>query len=570
MKCTVHYNGTTENPTPNKMTFFEALYFDYKVIEEGNTSKISLFIHPKEKIKLSKVVIEIPFNFQATDKVLGNGFQSWSETRTYGIQDKIPQLRKIVKSYFGYYGDDHLIKNKPNLYSWTYGYVQNGSQFTLLGSTSENTAFSFIEYDINSNLIKLTKLCDDIELSHSFPVLDAVLSKGREEQVFANYFASIPVPNKSLNTTFGWTSWYRHYNKITSEKIEKDLDSFSQHSDVAPFNQLDRVFQIDDGYQKEIGDWLDNNPDFPNGMSSIARKIKDKNLIPGIWIAPFVCSKNSKIYASQKDWLLKDKDNKPIRAGYNPLWGGWYYALDIYNPKVKDYLTEVFFTLTNKWGYQLIKADFLFAACISPPKDRTKAQVMHDAITLLEQLVGQNKMLTCGIPIGSAFHKSSYCRIGPDTHLSWENKLMQFLRKRERVSTINALRTIIHRRHLNKNVFVNDPDVFIFRKDGHKLNDNQQYTILLVQVLFGSQIFNSDDWSSYEEETIDEIKGLMQFVDSQIVSVTESSSDYYQIHFTKGKKYVAHVNLSKQKINVVGLSNPFELAPFESIVLKSR
>ena len=63
-------------------------------------------------------------------------------------------------------------------------------------------------------------------------------------------------------------------------------------------------------------------------MSGIAQKISRHNLIPAIWIAPFICSKNSKIFSQHKDWLLKTDSGKPIVAGYNPAWGGKYFALD--------------------------------------------------------------------------------------------------------------------------------------------------------------------------------------------------------------------------------------------------
>lgn len=552
------------------MSFFEELYFDYKVISEKDANKLSLFVHPKQSIRLSKVVIEIPFTFKATDKLFCNGFQSWSESKLYQIDQQIPRLRKIAKPYFQYYGDEHMFASRPpKLYSWTYGYIKSSDKLHLFGSAQENTSFSLIEYDTVASVVRITKMCDDIELSHSFPVFNLYMNTGSEKEVFNGYFQAIGVSPKSLQPSFGWTSWYRHYNNISEEKILKDLKTFAEKSNDSPMNETDRIFQIDDGYQSEIGDWLIASKDFPKGMANIAAKVSANGIIPGIWLAPFVCSKNSKLFANHKDWLLKDKKDNPLRAGYNPLWGGWYYALDIYNKQVKDYLTEVFFTMLNKWGYQLIKADFLFAACIAPPPNKTKGQVMHEAMTFLNQLMGNNKLLACGVPLGSTFNLSTYCRIGPDIHLSWEHGLLRFLRKRERVSTISALRTIINRRHLNGNVFVNDPDVFIMRQDGHKLSTNQQYTIMLVQVLFGNQIFNSDDWEQYDLNTIEEIKGLLAFRDAEFINCLEVKQDFFQITINRGEKFNAWINLTKSKVNIPGLSDSYQLLPFESLVLKN-
>ena len=569
MKCTVYYNDSFENPTPNKMTFFDTLYFDYKVVEDGNTSRLNLYVHPKEKITLSKVVLEIPYNFQTQDRVFGNGFQSCSHSKMFGIHEEVPQIMGIAKRYFQYYGDEHLFNDKkPSLYSWTYGYVQRGGQYYFVGSTSETTAFSYIEYDVTSNLIKVIKLCDDIELSHSFPVFEIIVCQGTEKFVFDTYFNETPKFDETTKSTIGWTYSNRYFNDKSVDQIAKDLGSFSALSDMSPISDNERVFQIGDGYQKTIGDWLDPNANFSEGVSQWPQKIKAKNIVPGIWIAPFICSKSSKIYNQQKDWLLKDKNGQLLKVGYKKEWGGWYFALDIYHAKVRDYLTEVFFTLTNKWGFEIINTDLLFAAMLAPPRDKTKAQVMHDAMSFLEQLIGKRRLFVGGVPLGSAFHKATYCRIAPNIHLAWDHKLLKFFRFRERTSSLNALRTIINRRQLNKRIFLNDPGEFTIREQKHQLGSNKEYTKLLIQVLFGSRITSTDDWEQYDEHAINEIKGLIQLLDSQILGVQEPSTDYYQVSFKKERHFVAHINLNDSKLIVSGLKDSFELDPFESLVLK--
>ena len=108
------------------------------------------------------------------------------------------------------------------------------------------------------------------------------------------------------------------------------------------------------------------------------------------------------------------------------------------------------------------------------------------------------------------------------------------------------------------------------REEGHNLNSHQQYTILLVQVLFGSQIFNSDDWEQYDEDTIEEIKGLFKFIDSEILGVVEPRTDYYQVSFKKERNFVAHINLMNSKVAIPGLSKTIDLEPYESIVLNKN
>lgn len=55
-----------------------------------------------------------------------------------------------------------------------------------------------------------------------------------------------------------------------------------------------RVFQLDDGYQMEWGDWKPK-PSFPEDMSEIRKKIDEAGFIPGIWLAPFSADLNAEL-----------------------------------------------------------------------------------------------------------------------------------------------------------------------------------------------------------------------------------------------------------------------------------
>ena len=69
----------------------------------------------------------------------------------------------------------------------------------------------------------------------------------------------------------------------------------------------------------------------------------------------FVCEKDSALFRQHPDWLLK-VDGKPWCCGCN--WSS-FYALDLDNPSVLDYLRRVFDRVLNDWGFDLVKLDFL-------------------------------------------------------------------------------------------------------------------------------------------------------------------------------------------------------------------
>ena len=283
---------------------------------------------------------------------------------------------------------------------------------------------------------------------------------------------------------------------------------------------------------------------------------------------PFVASRHSELATQHPDWLLKDRRGRPLRAGWNPLWGGWFYALDIYHPRVQEYLSGVFHMARDKWGYELFKLDFLFAACLAPPKGKTRGQVMADAMEFLRRQLGNSAMLACGAPLGTAFGISEYCRIGGDIHLSWEHRLLAWLRHRERVSTVASLRSTLHRWQLQRRAFGNDPDVFILRNDHQQLGADQQHTVLIINALLGALLFTSDDLSAYSEEQKSEVQAALLLAEARVVQVAELLQDVFRIVFElDGATRYALVNLNARAVSVPITNGRMSLRPFETRIV---
>jgi len=578
-QCELSYNNQTEILPLNKMTFFEDLYVDFKSedipvdqLQKGikKGTRFQLTIHPKKDVKLKNVLLTGPISYNSSSNVFCNGFQSWTESRIFSFQESIPDLRGIAKPLMGYYGDYH-IKNiqrkKGYLHSWTYSYIQQAKGIQFFGSLNEKTAFTLIQHDSKENKIAIQKDCEGLDLKHSFPILDFVIFEGDEQAIFEQYFQMMDCPPPKAKAAIGWTSWYHYYTDISEKIILDNLAEFKkvqQEMSTLSDNSKDIIFQIDDGFCT-VGDWLKIDPSFPNGMGAVARQIKDKGFKAGLWLAPFICTKSSFIFQQNPAWLLKDLAGKPIKVGYNPLWDGWYYALDFYNPGVQEYLTKVLLTVVEKWGYDMVKLDFLFAVCLAPPPSKTRAQVMHDAMLFLRNMIGNKLILGCGVPLASSFGLVDYCRIGADIHLKWEHPLLKFFRHRERVSTIVALRTVLGRWQLNNRAFVNDPDVFILRKEKNKLTPTQQYTILIINTLLGNLLFTSDFLGDYSEEQWSEYLSILKWGDSSIKNVLTMPNDLYEIHFSNnGNDFVALCNLSGKKQS----HSKVNLEEYETMILK--
>ena len=562
MKTEICYNENKKVQIHlDKMTIVDEFYTTFNTTTIENGERYTLYIHPKQTISLKKVECVIPLEInKQRDNIFCNGFQSWSDSRLFSFDEKIKPLRWFAKSLMGYYGDSHFKKFVPRakglLHSWSYTYLRRfgESKINFWGSINENTGFTLFTANSKNNTLSIKKDVEGLKLEHSFALLDFIVLNDDEKQVFDTYRNELEPKPPLKPVATGWTSWYNHYNKISEDIILKNLTAFSDKNIPIDY------FQIDDGWQTHVGDWLSVKDSFPNGMEFSSNQIHKKNIKAGLWLAPFIAESASTLFKSNLNWFLKNKNGNHISVGYSTMWGGKFYALDIYNEKVREYLTGVFYNILTRWKFDMVKLDFLYAVCILPRPNKTRGQVMHDALTFIRDICGDKMILGCGVPLASGFGIFNYCRVGADINLEWENKLLKFLRHRERVSTIVALRSILGRWSINNIGFQNDPDVFILRDKNHKLTPTQQRTIQMVNTLLGNLLFISDDISEYSEEILAQYKEIFELKDRIVRSVVPFENEVYSIDYTqKGKRYLCFVNLSASEQSIhKSLLKPFE------------
>ncbi len=565
--------------TPNRSNSFDEIFVDFQQEPpaQGGGTRYHIFLHPKQDVLVQNLELQFHLPSRPDACFFANGYQSWSESRLLRVTDGIPRLRSFAGRHMGLYGDE-FIPDIPRgdgyLHAWTYTYLQPaaGGPSVFIGSLSEKTGFTLLSYDQRNGLLTVRKDLAGLQLAHSFPALDLWVGEGAETDLFDRYFQAMELPPPTAPPAIGWTSWYRHFTHISADKLQHDLDAFAATPLIN--GSQPAYFQIDDGWQTAVGDWQSVKPAFPQGMARMAGDIRAKGLAPGLWLAPFVAAKNSELVKKHPDWLLKDKRGRPIKVGWNPMWGGWYFALDFYNGGVRDYLSGVFHIITEKWGYELLKLDFLFAVCLAPPAGKTRGAVMSEAMEFLRRQIGTRRMLACGAPLGSCFGWADYCRIDGDVHLAWEHRLLAWLRHRERVSTLASLRSTLGRWQLNGRAFQNDPDVFILREADQKLSATQQHTVLIINILLGNLHFTSDDVGSYTPEQMAELEGALLWQGSQIQAVKEVKDEVFVIDFVHDNEgFRAFCNLTgkEQFVLFAGDKNAngrIGIQPFETLLLR--
>lgn len=472
---------------------------DFSARIERDGERIRLIVEPLATGYFDTLAITAKTDIGKADRVFLNGYQSWTDSREYETDEKMTGIdhipKALVRKYnFDKYGDYNFVSYSDragDFHGFSYGYIRNNDEYILIGSLNERDGFTLIRVLSSDGEVSFEKDCEGKCFEGEFTALDIIAVNGTENEVFDKYFELSGIKCREAKPLRGYTSWYRHYQDISEDKLLHDLEGISAAGGMD-------IFQIDDGFQKGVGDWLKIDCEkFPHGMKYVSDKIHEQGLLSGLWLAPFVCEKNSYIFRHRKDMLLTDENGEPVPAGCN--WSG-SFALDIYNPDVVKYLEKVFDTVLNKWGFDLVKLDFLYAACIIPHNGKTRGEVMNDAMQLLRRLVGDKLILGCGVPLASAFGVVDYCRIGCDVGLNWNDNMIMQLTHRERVSTKNSMLNTIFRRQLDKRAFLNDPDVFLLRDNNISLSNIQKQALAIVNNLFGSVYFTSDDMLAYSDK----------------------------------------------------------------------
>ncbi|KAJ2955501.1 hypothetical protein NQZ79_g8497 [Umbelopsis isabellina] len=539
----LQYISTSDSPQTSRLkveTSFEKVERGYEWIMELSTPE-DIEVHH----------LTATYWADLTDmQMLANGYQSWSQTREFNERGRITKIPAPVAwvTKFDLQGDYDFYNysgEAGNIFSSTCTYLRSlDDQFLFVGSISEDSGYTYLQGNFNDNTFTIYK---DIEGKHLMAdeklVLKVFISQGYDLRAMWESYSKYYTHGKKVNPPVtGWTSWYHYYEAVTENDVMDNLQAMKDQE--YPIN----YFQIDDGYQHMVGDWLEINSKFPSGMAAIAQKIRVAGYTPGLWLAPFSAQYKSDLVTAHPEWVVRKPNNESEFLVAGPNWGG-FYALDIYNEDFRNHLRDVFDTVLNSWGFGLVKLDFLFSAAMVPRLGKSRGEIMWDAVTLLQEIVGDKIILGSGVPLAPAWGRLAYCRIGSDVSPWWEDAKLKFFSVRERVSTANSLLSTLNRWGMST-MFGNDPDAMILRSQDNKLTSDEKYTLCVLNNILGHLVFISDNVSQYSEQEHLLYGKTFPKVNPIIHSVKEIEDEVYRIDYTvpaswkKGNRYTTFVNLA--------------------------
>lgn len=531
----------------------------FSVITVNDESGVKLTLIPSRPITLISASLEFWHEYEKNEKFFVNGYQSWTTSGEMSSEDiyrgttPLAGVTKYTKDMAITSGDYAFTRYEPRpgfFHSFTYTYLRRGDEFELFGSLSERNGYTVFYSDMEKHIFSVEKDVEGLTISEPYEMFDIVRFVGGYDEVFDKYFAAMSLPaKKHIDRLTGYTSWYNYFQKIDENIILRDLKGLSRARESV------NIFQIDDGYEPFVGDWLDyNGKDFPNGMKTIADAVHREGYLAGIWLAPFNVQRGkSRILKEHPDWLIRNPDGKPQLGCV--AWGG-AYTLDIYNPEVREHLKKVFDTVLDDWGYDMVKLDFLYSQCRTPRDNKTRGTIMCEAMDFLRECVGDKLILGCGVPLGPAFGVVDACRISCDVDLSYGGKFYNSMSiNNELPSAQNAINNSMFRRHLNGRAFLNDPDVFFLRDRNLTFTWEQKLLLAKINNLFGRVLFVSDDAGEYSEAELEVLKETFRESDAKILDVKcvgARADGNYEIKFIEnGEEKLLYFNLFTGASNIL-------------------
>ncbi|NLH48077.1 MAG: hypothetical protein GX444_05670 [Myxococcales bacterium] len=314
----------------------------------------------------------------------------------------------------------------------------------------------------------------------------------------------------------GWNSWsgssssggYGH--DIDEQIIVDNMDFAARELRRWGMN----YFQIDDGWQQTVGDWVVNTTRFPdhgdqNGIEWLMNRAHDYGFLTGLWISAFIADENAQILQDHPDWftgpfLFGLVENSPV--------------LDFTNPEVEAYLTDLMETLQD-WGIDWLKLDFAYRALMTSgwyEPDQAIFEFYRRGVSIIRQALADDVFFLNVALVGANYGQIDSDRITLDTMPVWEGE------NEDPYSPIAFFdnqglkpmyRDCARRYYLHGRVWINHPDLIFFRAHSDPqfppLTLNESQTFATSVALQGGIVKIGDRIVDLSTDAVRSLRGVL-------------------------------------------------------------
>ena len=303
-----------------------------------------------------------------------------------------------------------------------------------------------------------------------------------------------------------YCTWYYYGADIDRREVLENLRFIVREH--LPFD----VFQIDMGWEAE-------EEKFPGGMARIARALRRRGILPGLWCAPFVVEEQAAVVWQNPEMFLRNSAGEFCRF---QCVKGACRVVDPFHPAAEGYLVSLFRKF-RQWGYGYFKLDFLRAVLLTADarfhdSRKNRAQAYRHGLELIRAGAGEEGVIdACGGLYEGSAGLVNLVRSGFDLRGHWRAE------DSEISAYVNRIAQNLHRNFYNE-LWSTDPDALQLRRNDRAWKDNplnlhlsrgcftdeEAFSIVVNQLLGGGAVCVSERFRVFDRDRLTLLRWLLR------------------------------------------------------------
>jgi len=413
----------------------------------------------------------------AVDRLLHNGYQSWTYTGVEPIPDAIVDANGTAP----HGGDDENPLGEIAGVSWWWTALADANgRGAVIGATGGTVFKTYVAVDSRVRVVQgitgdaitiapgATKTLDGLYV--------AMGDVSARLDDYARAVAALHPPAVPRHAPLaGWGSWNLYYAHITAADLRTEAAWAAQK--IVPLGMHD--FLLDDGYETHWGSWS-ASPAFGADLGTLDAEQVAAGLSPAVWMAPLYVKTDDPLVAANPTWFVHAADGS-LRTYTNI--GPDYAALDVTSDGARAFVVRSLQAMRAA-GYRTLKIDFLFGGAI----EGTRAQPMTSLesyaawMKTIREAVPDVHLVGCGAPILPSVGWVDSMRIGPD--IAYDTS------PAPTYPFLSAAARHVAMRAMTDAWWALDPDVVLLR--GAAIDDAAAWTTIVASAMTGGNYLLGD------------------------------------------------------------------------------
>ena len=115
---------------------------DDLAVTADKSDGVKVVIDAYKPLRIVSATFKRGWDYDSDCRIMVNGYQSWTDTREYSIDEKMPDIGKFYRLFFGKpfrasgdYAIAHYNGHKGFFHGVSYSYIRQKDKYTLFGST---------------------------------------------------------------------------------------------------------------------------------------------------------------------------------------------------------------------------------------------------------------------------------------------------------------------------------------------------------------------------------------------------------------------------------------------------